>query len=114
MKFAADHPRGPDGGPMFLGQELCPICECCSLSYEPCDYCGGDGVSGHDCGEDTCCCLDPQDNEPCDICGGEGGFQTCLGGCNFVTNQKHRPLAERREEPPSTNAVDPADGVVEK
>lgn len=95
MKFPADHPRGPNGGPMFLREELCPICECCSLSNESCDTCGGDGVSGHECGEDTCCCLDPEDNVTCDICNGEGGWLTCIGGCNFLTMERHKPIEER-------------------
>lgn len=38
-----------------------------------CWNCGGEGVIDGDCtcGEDTCCCLDP---EPpiCDVCGGKG------------------------------------------
>ena len=39
-----------------------------------CWHCGGDGVSHHDCGEDTCCCLAPEDNVRCDICFGKGGW----------------------------------------
>jgi len=31
-----------------------------------------DGYSHHDCGEDTCCCLYPEDNMQCEICRGEG------------------------------------------
>src|SRR5262245_57561719 len=96
MKFEADHPRGPNGGPMFLGEALCPICECCSLSSESCDQCGGDGVYGHDCGEDTCYCADPDEpTESCDICGGEGGFMVCLGGCDFDRKQPHQKLVEK-------------------
>lgn len=38
---------------------------------ETCGYCGGFG-GGHDCGEDTCCCLDPEPNVPCDFCGEMG------------------------------------------
>jgi hypothetical protein len=37
-----------------------------------CWQCGGEGVSGHECGEDTCVCLYPVDNEECDICDGKG------------------------------------------
>ncbi len=37
-----------------------------------CWKCGGSGLTHHDCGEDTCCCVDPQDNVDCDICDGEG------------------------------------------
>lgn len=36
-----------------------------------------DGYSGHDCGEDVCCCLYPEDNERCDICRGKGGWWRC-------------------------------------
>lgn len=28
--------------------------------------------SWHDCGEDTCCCIDTWPNEYCNICHGEG------------------------------------------
>ena len=36
-----------------------------------------EGFSHHDCGEDCCCCLDPEDNVTCDICDGNGGFLVC-------------------------------------
>ncbi len=39
---------------------------------EPCPNCGGTGYSHHDCGEDCCCCLDPDDNVVCDWCNGKG------------------------------------------
>ena len=39
-----------------------------------CWQCGGEGVSHHDCGEDTCCCLMPENNVLCDICNGDGGW----------------------------------------
>ncbi len=39
-----------------------------------CWNCGGEGTDGHDCGEDTCCCLYPEDNVTCDICKGKGGW----------------------------------------
>lgn len=42
-----------------------------------CWQCDATGVSGHDCGEDCCCCLDPEDNMRCDICGGKGGWWRC-------------------------------------
>lgn len=48
------------------------------MTYEgdwtECWQCGGEGFSHHDCGEDTCCCLHPEDNVLCDICEGKGGF----------------------------------------
>lgn len=39
-----------------------------------CKYCDGEGISYHDCGEDSCCCEFPEDNVQCDVCGGNGGF----------------------------------------
>jgi hypothetical protein len=40
---------------------------------EVCGSCYGEGYY-HDCGEDTCCCADPDDDElwACDECGGSG------------------------------------------
>jgi hypothetical protein len=56
-------------------------CQCArcgsSADYVRCDSCE-DGYSHHDCGEDSCCCLDPEDNVPCDICQGRGGWNVCL------------------------------------
>lgn len=49
----------------------------CSLDdyseWIECWNCAGEGLSDHDCGEDTCCCIDPEPNVPCDICEGAGG-----------------------------------------
>lgn len=42
-----------------------------------CWQCGGEGVNGHDCGEDCCVCLAPEDNMRCDICSGKGGWWRC-------------------------------------
>lgn len=39
---------------------------------EDCPNCAGTGFSSHECGEDTCCCLHPEDNVICDWCGGKG------------------------------------------
>ncbi|MGZ6446905.1 MAG: hypothetical protein ACXWRA_02650 [Pseudobdellovibrionaceae bacterium] len=33
-----------------------------------CWQCDGHCLVGHDCGEDTCCCLEPEDNVVCDVC----------------------------------------------
>lgn len=62
-------------------KELCERCGCCELVWQSCEQCGGDGVFGHDCGEDTCCCLDPEEDDPCEICDGEGGWMRCVGHC---------------------------------
>lgn len=42
--------------------------------WTDCWNCGGTGFIGHDCGEDTCCCLNPEDNVECDVCHGKGGW----------------------------------------
>jgi hypothetical protein len=40
---------------------------------EPCSSCDGEGYY-HDCGDDTCCCADPETDDmvQCDECGGTG------------------------------------------
>ena len=55
------------------------VCKKCGsdVAWVECENCD-DGYSHHDCGEDTCCCLDPYPNVPCDICNGEGGWHICL------------------------------------
>ena len=57
---------------------------------ELCEQCGGDGVYGHDCGEDCCCCLDPEENEPCDLCGWRGWFKACSGNCGEDGHERGR------------------------
>ena len=47
-------------------------------AWRRCWNCGGEGFSSHDCGEDTCCCIDPEDNVVCDVCGGKGGWKVQL------------------------------------
>ena len=37
-----------------------------------CWNCRGEIYVDHDCGEDTCCCLNPVDNVVCDVCEGRG------------------------------------------
>jgi len=49
----------------------------CELEWIKCDQCDGEGIDGHDCGEDVCCCLDPEPNDPCAQCGGLGGWFWC-------------------------------------
>jgi hypothetical protein len=55
---------------------ICPRCKCCSMDWEECAHCD-DGFVGHDCGEDCCCCADPEPNIVCDVCGGKCGWYTC-------------------------------------
>jgi hypothetical protein len=57
-------------------EPACPECEA-ELEWIECEQCNGEGVSGHDCGEDCCACLDPEDNDPCDMCRAIGGWYWC-------------------------------------
>lgn len=41
--------------------------------WQSCWYCLGHG-GWHDCGEDTCCCLEPEMDVVCDVCEGRGGW----------------------------------------
>lgn len=47
------------------------------MVYMDCASCDGSGFNGHDCGEDTCCCLRPDDNVECSDCDGRGWFRDC-------------------------------------
>lgn len=63
-------------------------CQCArcgsSLSFEQCEHCGGEGLDGHDCGEDTCCCGAPDvDNVECNVCLGRGSFPVCLSSAEW-------------------------------
>ena len=70
-------------------------CQCArcgsSMDYERCDQCE-DGFNGHDCGEDVCCCLRPEENVTCDICDGEGGWHRCMSSPEWC---KANPLPGR-------------------
>jgi len=46
----------------------------CESGWIPCYSCGGEGDE-HDCGEDCCCCAEPEvdDRVTCDECQGAGG-----------------------------------------
>ena len=42
------------------------------MDHETCVNCGGSG-GFHDCGDDSCCCLDPDEiTETCEECHGSG------------------------------------------
>ena len=49
------------------------------VEWTDCWECGGDGVNGHECGDDTCCCLDPEDNMLCHTCEDKGNWATYPG-----------------------------------
>lgn len=60
-----------------LDNPMCPKCGS-SMSWVDCGQCDEFGMDGHDCGEDYCCCLYPEDNMICDTCGGDTGWWICL------------------------------------
>lgn len=80
-----------------LGRRLCPRCECCELIREECEQCE-DGLDGHDCGEDCCCCEFPEDNLRCQFCQGRGYFQVCLGRCDSKGKHQQAALAKLGKE----------------
>lgn len=49
-------------------------CHCDGSGWIECENCD-DGLDGHDCGDDICCCLNPEDNVTCQYCGGKGGWR---------------------------------------
>lgn len=55
-----------------------PGCKFCGSELElaSCWHCHGDG-GWHDCGEDCCCCADPEPNEECPVCDGRGEYFEC-------------------------------------
>lgn len=61
------------------GEEDCQCARCgSSCEFLRCFNCGGEGYSHHACGEDTCCCLHPEDNVVCTWCAGTGGALHCI------------------------------------
>lgn len=61
------------------GLEIEVQCARCgsSVDTQHCGHCE-DGFDGHDCGEDCCCCLHPEDNVPCQYCDGTGLWRRCM------------------------------------
>ena len=78
-------------------------CQCArcgsSMEFEECWNCGGTKFSYHDCGEDCCCCLDPEDNVICDICDGDGGWLLCISSPEWC---QANPLGNRENIKSST------------
>ena len=55
----------------------CKKCGHEESAWRTCWSCGGEG-GYHDCGEDTCCCLDPDEiTNACSECRGNGGWNVC-------------------------------------
>jgi hypothetical protein len=92
-------------------------CQCArcgsSMQRMSCSDCE-DGFVDHDCGEDCCCCADPEPNVVCGTCGGECGWWECLSGYGWCMAHP-RPGREQVEpgtpewyplEPPAEARVD--------
>ncbi len=62
-------------------------CQCArcgsSCSDQRCFDCGGEGVNGHECGDDCCCCADPEENMLCETCQGKGHWWSCLSSSEW-------------------------------
>ena len=66
--------RYPDGYEL----EDCQCARCGgAVEFVTCWQCGGSGVDGHECGEDCCACIDPEENVPCGACDSRGGAWHC-------------------------------------
>lgn len=59
-----------------------------------------EGYSYHDCGEDTCCCLNPEPNVRCDTCEGKGGWyiKEYFGECITEDDLSQIIMARERRE----------------
>lgn len=70
-------------------------CQCArcgsSAGRVDCESCD-DGYVDHDCGEDCCCCLDPEPNVVCDCCHGTTGWYACLSSEDWC---EAHPIAGR-------------------
>lgn len=55
------------------------------VDWQDCDRCE-DGFSYHDCGEDSCCCLYPENNVTCNNCEGRGGWYECID-CGWLLSE---------------------------
>lgn len=97
-------------------------CQCArcgsSCEYVRCEMCGGEGLDGHDCGEDICCCLHPEDNVDCDTCKGHGGWYQCLSTAAFCEGNPSPGRAHIKRgqiewylDPYATHPNDPTQGV---
>ena len=58
-------------------------------SWHECEDCGATGENGHDCGDDCCVCLYPEDNMRCDRCSGKGGWWRCYA-CAPITEEEYQ------------------------
>jgi len=55
---------------------ICKRCQC-EAEWRDCPECDEDGFTHHECGEDTCACINKSNNVVCDNCDGATGFWIC-------------------------------------
>lgn len=60
----------------YMEVDACLTCHA-ELQWRTCWDCGGERYTHHDCGEDCCVCLEPEDSVRCDTCHGKGGWKQC-------------------------------------
>ncbi len=72
-----------------------PTCGRCggATQWIDCDQCD-EGFSHHECGEDCCVCLEPENNVLCDFCQGSRGRFVCANSRQWCLEH---PMAGRRE-----------------
>ena len=75
---------------MMMEGYYCPECHE-DLHTVECGQCV-DGYTHHECGDDTCFCLYPQDNVECDLCDGHGFWWQCLNKCGNWTSKELEEL----------------------
>ena len=61
---------------LWTPQEKCENCQG-EMERIECTFCNEDGFMLHDCGEDTCACLDDSPNVLCDTCDGRTCWWVC-------------------------------------
>ncbi len=91
-------------------EKICAKCES-DVNWEECYDCE-EGYRYHDCGEDTCCCLDPQSNVKCYICGDEGGWFRCYN-CESKEEKQGLNLASNEENIIAVNVSTQSKKIIE-
>ena len=94
------------------GGKFCNRCKCCEMLRQECEHCGGEGMDGHDCGEDSCCCLYPEENVRCQFCNGKGWWWYCdcdekgVHHCKTCQGEGHTSLACPKRERKTKGGTD--------
>lgn len=88
VRDGIEHHEDPDG----FHEPTCGRCAA-STTWVECEQCD-EGFTHHDCGEDCCACLDPEDNVVCDICLGSCGRYVCNASMEWC---EEHPLPDRKE-----------------